>query len=162
MKNLVVVAFLIAMPTWAQTALRLGGFHAYLFNSKTGKLSADMLAKGAPELGNVPASEFASVSTLVVVRVEFGAQTAIPEKVQIRLIATDSGSLPFGEKGGKARDVVILDKVSKLGPVNEKGHSFVGFWLEGTGCHNIRLKATVVGVKDAVPLMGTLPFTCFE
>jgi hypothetical protein len=145
----------------AQTAPQVAGFQAYLFNSKTGQMSKDVLTKGAPQLGNVPIGGFASVSTLVVVRVEFGAQASVPEKMQIRLVALESGSKPFAPKDGKARDRTILDKTVSLGPVNDKGASYVGFWLENTGCHTITLKATVAGGGSA-PLTATLPFTCYE
>jgi hypothetical protein len=121
-----------------------------------------MLAKGAPELGNVPIGEFASVSTLVVVRVELGAQAPVPEKLQVRLVAVETGSMPFAAKGGKTRNRTILDRTSKLGPVNEKGAGYVGFWLDNTGCHTITLKAFVVGATDAAPLTAVLPFTCYE
>ena len=142
--------------------MRLAGFQAYLFSSKTGQLSQDMLKTGAPELGNVPIGEYASVSTLVVVRVELGAQAPVPDKAQIRLVALESGSTPFAAKDGKARDRTILDRTSNLGPVNDKGASYVGFWLDNTGCHTIKLQAFIVGVRDAAPLTGVLPFTCYE
>lgn len=157
-----VLALLFSVPAPSQSALRLAGFQAYLFNSKTGQLSQDMLAKGAPELGNVPIGEFASVSTLIVVRVELGAQAPVPQKAQIRLVALESGSMPFAAKDGKTRDRTILDRISNLGPVNDQGASYVGFWLDNTRCHTITLKAFVVGVRDAAPLTGVLPFTCHE
>ena len=121
-----------------------------------------MLAKGAPQLGNIPIGKFASVSTLVVVRVELRTQAPVPEKAQIRLVAVESGSMPFATKGGKTRDRTILDRTSSLGPVNDKGESYVGFWLGATGCHTITLKAFVVGARDTAPLTGVLPFTCYE
>jgi len=120
-----------------------------------------VLAKGAPQLGNVPIGEFASVSTLVVVRVELGPEAPVPEKMLIRLIALESGSKPLAVKNGKARDRIILDKSVSLGPVNDKGTSYAGFWLDNTRCNTITLKATLGG-SAAAPLTGTLPFTCYE
>ncbi len=158
----VALALLYSIPVASQPAARLAGFQAYLFNSKTGQLSQDMLAKGAPELGNVPIGEFASVATLVVVRVELGAQAPVPQKAQIHLVALESGSMPFAAKDGKTHDRTILDRTSNLGPVNDKGASYVGFWLDNTGCHTITLKAFLVGVRDVAPLTGVLPFTCYE
>lgn len=156
------LALLFSIPAASQSSVRLAGFQTYLFNSKTGQLSQDILAKGAPELGNVPIGEFASISTLVVVKVELGAQAPAPPKTQIRLVAVESGAMPFAAKDGKARDRTILDRTSNLGPINDKGTSYVGFWLDNTGCHTITLKAIVVGVRDAAPLTGVLPFTCYE
>jgi hypothetical protein len=158
----IALALLFSISVASESAVRLAGFQAYLFNSKTGQLSQDILTKGAPELGNVPIGEFASVSTLVVVKVELGAQAPVPEKAQIRLVALQGGSLPFAAKDGKNRDRTILDRTTNLGPVNDTGASYIGFWLDNTGCHTITLKAFVVGVRDAVPLTGVLPFTCYE
>ena len=156
------LALLLPISGASQSAVHLAGFQAYLFNSKTGRLSQDMLAKGAPQMGNVIIGEFASVSTLVVVRVELGAQAPVPQKAQIRLVAVESGSMPFSANQGKRNDRTILDKTGILGPVNDKGASYVGFWLDNTGCHTITLKAFLVGVRDAAPLTGVLPFTCYE
>jgi hypothetical protein len=155
-------AILFATAAESQSRPRLAGFEAYLFNSKTGRLSQDMLANGAPELGNVRSSEFASVSTLVVVRIELGAEAPVPEKMQIRLTAIEAGSTPFAGKNGKAGDRTLLDKTSTLGPVNEKGISYVGFWLDGTGCRTITLRASIVGAVDASPITRVLPFACYE
>jgi hypothetical protein len=155
-------AILFATSAAAQSRPRLAGFEAYLFNSKTGRLSQDMLAKGAPELGNVRSSEFASVSTLVVVRIEFGAEAPVPAKMQIRLTATETGSTPFAGKNEKAGNRSLLDKTSAMGPVNEKGTSYVGFWLDNTGCRTITLRASIVGAVDARPITRVLPFACYE
>jgi hypothetical protein len=155
-------AILFAASAAAQSRPRLAGFEAYLFNSKTGRLSQDMLAKGAPELGNVRSSEFASVSTLVVVRIELGAEAPVPEKMQIRLTAVEAGSTPFAGKNGKAGDHTLLDKTSAIGPVNEKGASYLGFWLYNTGCRTITLRASIVGSVDIRPITQVLPFACYE
>lgn len=149
-------------PAVAQHPVRIAGFQAYLFNSRTGALSGDMLAKDAPELGNVPSGKFASVSTLVVVRIELGKDAPIPDKARIRLLATESGSMPFAANRGKASSRVMLDSTSGLGPVSAEGTTHVGFWLAGTGCRSISLKASLIGVKDAAALTEVLPFACYE
>lgn len=145
----------------AQERARVAGFQAYLFNSKTGALSGDVLARGGPELGNVPGGEYASVATLVVARVEFGRQSAIP-KARVRLVASESAAMPFATGRAQPGGRVIHDRTADLGPVNADGTSYVGFWLAGTGCRAISLKATLVGIKDAAALTGSLPFACYE
>ena len=153
---------LFSIPAVAQSSIKIAAFQAYLFNSKTGQLSQDVLAKGAPELGNVPSGAFASVSALVVVRVAIGPQAPVPRKAQIRLVAVESGSLPLAAKQGNTPDRIILDKTSALGPVNDQGAAYVGFWLTQTGCHAIKLKASVVGSGESISLASDLPFVCYE
>lgn len=148
-------------PSAAREPPRIAGFQAFLFNSRSGALSGDVLAKNGPELGNVPSGEYASVATLVVAKIEFGAQGSVP-KARIRLVATESAALPFAASRGKPAVRAILDRTSELGPVNADGTTYVGFWLPETGCRSISLKASIVGVKDAVPLTGVLPFACYE
>jgi hypothetical protein len=155
-------ALCLAVPAAAEGAVRLAAFQAYSFSSKTGSLSADMLAKGAPELGNVPSGEFASVSTFITVKVDVGRMAAVPQGVQIRLLATESGAMQFSSNRTRARDRIILNSTSALGPANTEGMSYVGFWLPHTGCRTISLKASLVGVKDAPTLSEILPFTCYE
>ena len=160
---LAAVGLALAQPAagTAQELARVAGFQAFLFNSKTGALSGDVLAKDGPELGNVSSGRFASVSALVVARIEFGKQAPVP-KAQVRLVATESGSMPFAASRAKAANRVILDRTSDLGPVNADGTTYVGFWLAGTGCRSLSLKASLIGLKDAVPLTGVLPFACYE
>jgi hypothetical protein len=156
------VALAIAMPAAAEGTVRLGAFKAYFFSSKTGALSADMLAKGAPDMGNVPSGDDASVSTFIAVRVDIDHETPVPQRLRVRLLATESGAMPFAAGRSKAPDRIILDSTSTLGPVNADGSTYVGFWLPHTGCRSIRLKARLVDVKNAPTLSETLPFTCYE
>ncbi len=156
------VALALAMPAAAQGTVRLGAFKAYLFSSKTGSLSADMLAKGAPELGNVPSGDYASVSTFIAVRVDIDHEAPVPQSLRVRLLATESGAMPFASGRTRARDRIILDSNGTLGPANADGSTYVGFWLANTGCRSIKLEAHLVGVKNAPTLAETLPFTCYE
>ena len=155
-------AMTCAVPVAAEGTLRIAAFKAYLFSSKTGVLSADMLAKGAPEMGNIPSGDFASVSTFITVKVDLDHQAPIPQGLQIRLLATESGAMPFSSRRAKASDRIILNSTSALGPANAEGSTYVGFWLPNTGCRSISLKAYLVGVKNAPPLSEVLPFTCYE
>jgi|APLak6261664640_1056046.scaffolds.fasta_scaffold41281_1 hypothetical protein len=153
---------LLASTAVAQNTARIAGFQAHLFNSKTGALSDDMLAKGAPEMGNVPAGDFASVSTFIVVKVELGKEAPIPQNAKVRLVATESSSMSFAVKPKKESDRIILDRTSGLGPVNTDGNTYVGFWLASTGCKSISLKASLLGLKEKPSLTEVLPFACYE
>jgi len=160
----VVLAFVLTLSiaVAAQDAPRISGFQVNLFNSKTGSFSQDMLSAGAPEMGNVPSGEFASVSVFVAVQIEFGINASIPQKMQVRLVATENGSMPFAAKRAKAVDRVIMDSTSVLGPIDANGNTYVGFWLPKTGCRSISLKASLNGVKNANSKTVILPFACYE
>ena len=155
-------ATVLSTSAVAQNTTRIAGFQAHLFYSKTGTLSDDMLAKGAPEMGNVPFGELASVSTFIVVKIELGKDTPIPQNAQVRLVATESGSMPFAAKSQKESNRIILDSTSRLGPANTDSNTYVGFWLPSTGCKTISLKAYLLGLKDKPSLTGLLPFACYE
>lgn len=154
-------ALLLSLPASSQAPIDLTTLHAYLFYSTTGQISKDILAEGGPSLGNVITGPLASTSTLVVVEVKVPPHETIPDKAQVHLIATESASKPFAPKDTKTRDRAIADKLATIGPMNDKGISYVGFWLDNTGCNSISLKASIPGTK-AAPATGVLPFTCYE
>lgn len=150
------------LVSYAGQGVTIDGLQALLFNSKTGAFSGDILGKDPPDLGNVPAGEFASVSTLVIVRVRMGKDAPASKDVRVRLVATESGSLPFAAKGVSGRDRVILDQTAVLGPVNPEGVTHVAFWLARTGCRSVALNATILGVPGAKSIGKILAFTCYE
>lgn len=158
---LLIVVLVSSIAAAAQQKPEISGFQANLFNSKTGSFSADVLAAGAPELGNVPAGEFASVAVFVAVKINLGENASIPKTLSVRLTATESNSQPFAAAKGKAGSRVILNSVSKIGPVDPSGKTFVGFWLNGTGCRSVTLTATLVGIANASKT-EVLPFACYE
>jgi hypothetical protein len=133
---------------------QVSGFSAYLLNSRTGTLSGDMIGHD-DELGNVPAGPLSSVSTLVVVRVAFGPEAALPANGRVRLVATAAA------RPGAARRV-LLDRVARLGPVADDGTTHIGFWLDDTGCATITLRATLTAGPATASKQEVLPFTCNE
>ena len=159
---LLLAVLVYSLTAFAQNPPEISGFQANLFNSKTGSFSTDVFVAGAPELGNIPAGEFASVSVFVAVKIDLGQNTSVPKTLSVRLIATEKISLPFAPQRSRANSRVILNSVSKIGPVAEDGKTFVGFWLNAVGCRSITLKATLVGVKNAVSKTEVLPFACYE
>ena len=72
-------ALTFVVPVAAEGAARITAFKAYLFSRKTGVLSAGMLAKWAPEMGNIPSGDLASVSTFITVRVDLDHRAPIPK-----------------------------------------------------------------------------------
>jgi hypothetical protein len=144
--------------------VRIDSIKALLFNAKTGGFSDDVLASGAAELGNVPASSFASKSTFVIVRVNLGPNQPVSHPLRVRLVATDLGRIPAVRATKQAPPRrVLLDQTARLGPVNPQGQSHVGFWLDDTGCDTVELNAKVVGgTMSAAPMTATLAFACYE
>ena len=134
----------------------LAGFQAFLFNSVTGSLSKNVIGSES-ELGNVPASGFASVSTLIVVRIAFGRDASVPAHTTVRLIATEGGT-----PGRKAAAKVVLDRTARLGPVGPDGTTNVGFWLDDTGCKPISLRALLSSGRVVSTKESVLPFSCYE
>ena len=61
----------------------------------------------------------------------------------------------------KPHERVLLDKASRIGPANDKGVTYVGFWLPDTGCASITLKASIVGAQTP-PQNSVLGFACYE
>jgi len=142
-----------ASPPQKDPPPRIAGFQARLFNSRTGALSADVLA-GQVELGNVPAGELASVSTLVVVDVDFGEGLPVPQKARVRLVATEVG------RRGPNRQ--LLDSTERPGPVAKDGTTHIAFWLPNTGCKTVTLRATLLGASQRSTKTQTIPFACYE
>ena len=151
--------FLLFTPASAQDKAVIAEIQARLFNSKTGDFSGNVLAKGAPELGNVPSGDMASVSTFILVKISFGAKGSIPANAQVQMTATESANQPFG---AKSRKKILLNEASKLGPADSDGNTFVGFWLNRTGCKSITLIASLTGAGKASSAKTILPFACYE
>lgn len=159
---LLVAALVYSLTAFAQKAPEISGIQAKLFNSKTGTFSTNVLAEGAPELGNVPAGDLASVSVFVTVKIDLGPKASVPKNLSVRLVASENTSQPFAANKGKAGSRVILNSTSKLGPVDSNGKTFVGFWLTGTGCRSVTLKAALIGVQNSATKTEVLPFACYE
>ena len=151
--------FLLFAPVSAQDQAVITEIQARLFNSRTGDFSGDVLAKEAPELGNVPSGDLASVSTFILVKISFGAKGSIPANARVHLTAAESATQPFGAKSGKR---ILLNEASKLGPADADGNTFVGFWLNRTGCKSITLTASLTGAGKASSAKKILPFACYE
>ena len=139
-----------ARPAPAQPAYRLS-LRAMLFYSDKGTFSRDIIARPVT-LWNTPigegASGGASNATLVVVDVRGEAGSYVPER-KIELTVTRNGR-------------TIFQRAEEPSVLNSSGHTYVGFWLYGTGCERIRLSARVQGQRGTAPVTATIPFDCGE
>ena len=128
---------------------------ARLFHGDSGTFSADVLTIGGPELVNVIVSADPSVATLVLIVVHLAPNTVLPSDARVRLIAR--------EKLGKG-ERLLQDSSLPVGPVARGGRQYVGFWLQGTGCRELRLEARLTVPGQATPMRAsaTLPFVCQE
>jgi len=152
----------MALIAHADQHVSVRGLQALLFNSKTGTFSPDVLAQSGSALGNVPSGAFASVSTFIIVKVQIAREAPLPTNLRVRLAVTESGAMPFATPRQHRPDRVILDAKARLGPVDEDGIAYVGFWLPNTGCRSLTLTASLVGSKVGPPITEILPFACYE
>lgn len=157
-----ILSFCIVGSTRAQAPAKIAEIQARAFESRTGTFSENLIGSGARELGNMPAGPNASVSTFIIVKVQFGKDSPVPAAAKVRLIATESGSAPFSSNSKSQRKRIILDSLSSLGPADSNGTTYVGFWLERTDCRTIVLNASLRGIAGTSSRVETLPFTCYE
>ena len=123
---------------------------ALLFNNRTGTFSEDVIADTS-RVGNVPAGDYASTSTLIVVRVAFARDRDYPS-ARVRLVAT----------AGERRPRVVLDRTVRIGAIGADKATHVGFWLTDTGCVPLKLVATLTTPGPTATGRAAVPFTCNE
>lgn len=152
------LAALLMSPVFAAAddAAKLS-VQAKLFYSKSGSFSADMLAPGGPELGNVVIRDDPSTSSLVIVAITLNDAQELPFNSRVRLIAREPASK-------RARSRVVLDRVVTLAGGRKGGVTHVGFWLPDIGCRPVELQATLSAAQlpKAIATKATLPFVCNE
>jgi hypothetical protein len=147
-----IIATMAPISAQADATAQVAGFQAFLFNSGNGTFSPDVI-KNQIALGNVVASEYDSVSTFVVVDVESGSDTPLPDTARLRLTATEAG------KKGKR---VLLDSTQRPKTTGNPGVTHIGFWLPDTGCAVITLRATLIANGKVTAKTATLDFHCYE
>lgn len=128
------------------------GLQARLFHSGTGQFSADVLAPGGPELVNVVGSRDPSSATLVTVQVGLPQGVTLKAGARLRLVARESGS------PGR----LLLDQSVPLLAVPAGSAAYTGFWLQGTGCKPVHLRAVLTAPSTTARLSAELPFACGE
>ena len=153
--------FAAAALLWAQDqpAVVAENFQAYLLNSQTGKLSADILEGDRSTLTNAVIGQYHSSSTFLTLRLRVNHRAAF-RNARVRLVAVE-GPAPFG---ANAPPRMILDRISSLNPPGGDGLTHLGFWLPATGCKPIDLRVTITGIGTpaAAALTDRIPFVCYE
>lgn len=145
-----------AIGSESENAVQLE-LQARLFHSGSGSFSEDVLSSGGADLVNVIASENPSTATLVIAAVKLAPNAVLRSDAKLRLLAR--------EKLGKGRgERVMVDSRLAVGPVSRGGKTNLGFWLQGTGCHELLLEAKLIIPGQAAPIVAeaTLPFVCGE
>jgi hypothetical protein len=130
---------------------------AKLFFSASASFSPDVLAPAGPDLVNVVARDDPSGSTLVVVVVALPRGLSLPADSRVRLVALASGK-------GRTPAKRLVDSTVPLGVVGTGGVTHIGFWVPGTGCQPVQLRATLTVARQggAVSAQSLVPFTCGE
>ena len=149
------------MRAQGQPAVTAESVQAYLLNSLTGKLSANVLEGGRSTLTNAVIGEYRSSSTFLTVRIRVNHRAAL-RNARVRMVAVE-GPAPFGV-AAKAPARIVLDRTSALAAPGEDGLTYVGFWLPDTGCKPIDLRVTITGIGTpaAAALTDRIPFVCHE
>lgn len=124
---------------------------AKLFYSNQGSFSDDLIAHPV-SLWNTVIGEGgaggASSQLLVIADVRGEAGSYVPAR-KVQLTVTENGHQTFQ----RAEEPSVL---------NRNGHTYVGFWLYGTGCRRLRLSARIQGQTPSTPVTATIPFSCGE
>lgn len=136
----------------AAAEYRITAVRAMLFNADSGTLTRDVLAEPRPALWNtvIGEGESGGPSTSVLVTVE---------------VAGEEGSWEEGrgvELVARTDEHEILRHALELNVMNDAGRTFVGFWLDGTGCDAIRLQARITGQRNPSARTAEIPFECGE
>jgi hypothetical protein len=157
---LVTVALALVAATHAATAApSVRAIRTHLFESKTGRLSEDILAAPTPSLWNSFAGPQAANAALVVIEIDgqpLGAYTGRPGALpsySLRLVANERG---------RARP--LLDARQPLPVLGEDGKAYLAFLIRPSGCAAIQLSATLMGPQASAtkPKVATLPMACGE
>jgi len=124
---------------------------AMLFYSDRGTFSGDLIARPV-DLWNTPAGEGraggSSNQLLVVADVRGEGGSYVPSR-KVELTVTEGGRQTY-------------QHAEETNIVNTNGHTYVAFWLNGTGCRRLRLTARIRGQTPSTPVTATIPFACGE
>ncbi len=129
---------------------------ARLFHSRSGSFSTDVLQPAGPPLVNIVAAADPSTASLVTVVLTLPARAVLRSDARVRLVAREQLA------NGSMR--MLVDRTLGVGAVARGGVAHYGFWLQGTGCRPVQLKATLTtpGQAAAPFVTATLPFACGE
>jgi len=132
--------------------LTITDLRAHLFYSDQGSFSRNILAQPAFALWNTVIgagdAKGPSNATLLVVEVT-GTANSYPSKAQVEIAVSTKGR-------------EILRRHLPVGLLGEKGHAYVAFWLDNTGCEPLRVSTALLGQTDPSRRVATIPFECGE
>ncbi len=154
------VASTLAGSAWAATPARPDTpqltLQAKLFHSRSGNFSGDVLQAGGPPLVNIVAAADPSTASLVTVALTLPARAVLRSDARVRLLAREQLA------NGNVR--TLADRTLSVGAVARGSVAHFGFWLQGTGCRPVQLKATLMlpGQTATPGTTATLPFACGE
>lgn len=155
--GLALASFLIAEARADDPGSPRLALEARLYHSGSGTFSADVLKQGGPELVNVVASEDPSNASLLTVVISLPDGAVLRTPTRLRVVARER---PQAHKTAHT----LADSTVTVAPVAKGGITHVGFWLEGTGCRPIEVKATLTeaGRSKSVTATTSIPFSCGE
>lgn len=137
----------------ARAVASISKIEAKLYFPESGEFSQDMLAVPRLNLWNSITgagwAEHPSNATLVLVEVSGDPNTG-PAGLSVELTVADARN-----------DSVIMKRRLKLG-FAEADKQKEAFWLYGTGCVPLKLKARLVGQGGSAAMVRSIPFACGE
>ncbi len=130
---------------------------ARLYYSGSGTFSDDVLKPGGPDLVNVVAHPDPSSASLVTVVISLAKDALLRAPTRLRVVARER---PEPHRGAHT----LVNSTVTVAPVARGGSTHVGFWLEGTGCRPIEVKATLTEAGRSAPVTATtlIAFSCAE
>lgn len=143
----------------ATDAPTINEIRAHPFESKTGRMSSDLLAGPRTGLWNSYTGPQASSATLFVVAVQgrpggayTGQRDALP-RYRLRLVVTEG-----------PRQRRLLDSQQVLPILGDDGKAFIPFLVTPGGCEAVHISATLIGPKNqaSAPKSATLAMACGE
>lgn len=132
------------------------GIRGHLFQNKTGTLSGDVLAPGAPELWNSFAGPGAANATVLVLEISglpgsgySGAPGSGP-RYRAHVVARETG-----------QPAPLLDQAQAIPVLSDEGKAYLVFVLYQGGCAPVTVTASVEGI-GSTPVERSLDFACGE
>ncbi len=122
---------------------RLAAIRAYRYHNTNGTFSDTIVQRGS---GAATAASDSSDGTLVVLELQGQRGSYVPGR-QVELMARDDRQL-------------LLNRRLEFAVFGDDGRYFAAFWLHGTRCSTVRLRAQLLGQTDASAMEAQFPFPC--
>lgn len=144
-------------------ALEIKAMKAMLFYEDKGSFSADVSDADngppyvPPKLWNTP-MQYENRATSVLVTIEVTGEAELTPEPKLEFTAR---YIPLGRE---SKEVVIRRIVSVRIPVKVREHDNfnAGFWLYNVGCNPVKLRARIMGQREASTTKRVIKFDCGE